>query len=113
MHQGVLASPTWSPDGTRIAFVEYRMTASAPDWTSDIYVIDSNGEHLTRVTGTPRVTEDELDWSSRNGKGRSGRATSCTRPSPTGAGSDRSRTTGVGPSARLGTGREQVDVRPR
>lgn len=66
IHKGILASPAWSPDGTRIAFVDYSWPRSAEDWTSDIYVIDSNGDHLTRVTRTPRVAEEELDWSSRN-----------------------------------------------
>jgi Tol biopolymer transport system component len=33
---------------------------------SDIYAMSRSGNNLTRLTNTRRVTEDELDWSSRN-----------------------------------------------
>ena len=42
--------PQWSPDGSRIAFVSDR------DGNSEIYVMNSDGSHLTNLTNTP---EDE------------------------------------------------------
>lgn len=61
----LIASPVWSPDGGRIAFVDYRWSNRAQKLVSDIYVIRRNGTHLTRVTRTQR-SEGQLDWSSRN-----------------------------------------------
>ncbi len=40
-------APTWSPDGTRVAFS--RWVGDAPD----IFVVDANGTHLTRLTDNP------------------------------------------------------------
>jgi dipeptidyl aminopeptidase/acylaminoacyl peptidase len=40
-------APAWSPDGTRIAFA--RWVGDAPD----LFVIDADGTHLTRLTDTP------------------------------------------------------------
>ena len=51
-----ISSPTWSPDGGRIAF----------SWRQDIYVVRTDGTHLTRLTRTPHRQEMELDWSSRH-----------------------------------------------
>ena len=47
----VLSSPAWSPDGRRIAFVEYRSNRPGK---SDIYVIRRDGTHLVRLTNTRR-----------------------------------------------------------
>jgi len=58
-HQRWLAvgsSPDWSPDGTRIAFV------SQTTGNREIYVIDSDGSHQTRLTRSPDYKEDPI-WS--------------------------------------------------
>jgi len=54
-------SVAWSPDGRHIAFVIARYGTR---WLSDIYVIRRGGGHLVRVTQTPHIWKDELDWSS-------------------------------------------------
>lgn len=46
------ASPAWSPDGAKIAFISNR------DGNHDLYVIDADGNKLTRLTNTP-----ETEWS--------------------------------------------------
>ncbi|MEX1239759.1 MAG: hypothetical protein WEB30_08580 [Cyclobacteriaceae bacterium] len=49
-------SPTWSPDGTRLAF------ESDHDGNSEIYVINIDGNGLKRLTNDPR--EDRFPaWS--------------------------------------------------
>jgi TolB protein len=57
-------SPTWSPDGRRIAFVAGG-TEGGPheDDGTDLYTIRPNGTGLTRVRATPRFFEDTPDWS--------------------------------------------------
>jgi Tol biopolymer transport system component len=62
---GLITATAWSPDGHHIAFVRYRWPRSAPDYRSDIWVMRGNGTHLRQVTDTPRISEDEVDWSSR------------------------------------------------
>ena len=49
------AGLSWSPDGTRIAF----SASQSQIYSSDIFVINSDGSHLTRLTN---ATSD-LDWS--------------------------------------------------
>lgn len=48
--------PTWSPDGTRIAFVSSR------DGPWDLYIITADGANLTRLTNTPEP-EGAPAWS--------------------------------------------------
>jgi TolB protein len=62
------ASPAWSPDGTKIAFVSNR-AESARCWTHDcvgytneLYVMDADGGDVTRLTETPHE-EQSLAWS--------------------------------------------------
>jgi TolB protein len=62
------ASPAWSADGTRIAFVSNR-AESAPCWTHDcvgytneLYVMDADGGDVTRLTETPHE-EQTPGWS--------------------------------------------------
>jgi len=52
-------NPTWSPDGTRIAF--YSDLASST-YRTDIYVVNVNGTGLTQIT-TMTGDEDGPDWS--------------------------------------------------
>lgn len=40
--------PAWSPDGTRIAFTSYRVNGEG-----DIFVLESDGSHLTQITDNP------------------------------------------------------------
>ena len=49
--------PTWSPDGSQIAFVRRKTTGSS---AGDIYVIGADGSDIQRVT---QVTTDYLDLS--------------------------------------------------
>jgi len=48
--------PTWSPDGTRIAF------ASERDGNREIYVMDADGAAQTRLTNHP-LDDDRPSWS--------------------------------------------------
>ena len=41
--------PTWSPDGTRLAF------ASNRDFNSEIYLVNANGSGLTRLTDNEAI----------------------------------------------------------
>jgi TolB protein len=50
-------SPTWSPDGGRIACTAFR------DGARDIWVMDADGNNRRRLVWTPRRFELEVDWS--------------------------------------------------
>ena len=43
------ADPSWSPDGTRIAFASSRDR----NWNYEIYVMDADGSNQTRLTDSP------------------------------------------------------------
>jgi Tol biopolymer transport system component len=64
----LLWAPVWSPSGRWIAFSWIRSYFRAGSYSraDDIYVIRTNGRHLTRITHTPGLPETGLDWSSRN-----------------------------------------------
>jgi Tol biopolymer transport system component len=51
------SEPSWSPDGTRIAFASRRDGAD-----SEIYVMDADGSHQTRLTFNP-ANDDQPAWS--------------------------------------------------
>ncbi len=52
------ASPCWSPDSTKIAFVN-----RTPDGFKDIFTINADGGDLRNITQTHRVTERYPAWS--------------------------------------------------
>ena len=56
-HPGVDDSPSWSPDGTRIAFV------SARDGGQDIHVMLADGQKAEKLTSGGLVTLDASVWS--------------------------------------------------
>ena len=53
------ASPTWSPDGERIAFVSDRSNREAHQ--NEIWVVDADGGEPVRIT-TNAVWDLEPDW---------------------------------------------------
>lgn len=54
----VFAQPTWSPDGSRIAF-----TSDRDEYGNlEIYVMNADGSNVVRVTNSPGV-DAEPDWS--------------------------------------------------
>jgi TolB protein len=55
-------SPTWSPDGRRIAFTR----RSYGD--RDIWVVNADGSNARRLARTPRRFEWEVDWSPSGGR---------------------------------------------
>jgi Tol biopolymer transport system component len=50
-------NPSWSPDGTKIAFA--RLPAGGQ---RDLYTVNSDGSGLFRVTNTPDIEENGGDW---------------------------------------------------
>jgi len=50
--------PTWSPDGTKIAY-----TSDADDVFQDIWVMDANGSNQTRLTVNTEVFDAFPEWS--------------------------------------------------
>jgi len=55
--------PTWSPDGTRIAFVRNLYQEGANEL--DLYVVRIDGSGETNITKKPELLDDAPSWSSR------------------------------------------------
>jgi Tol biopolymer transport system component len=53
---GYSSDPRWSPDGSRILFLNGR----------DLYVMDANGGNLLRLTDDPTVQVNNPDWAPDN-----------------------------------------------
>ena len=53
---GAYASPAWSPDGRKLAFVSYR------DGNSEVYVMNANGSGQRSLTRNPAFDADPA-WS--------------------------------------------------
>ena len=54
--------PTWSPDGTQIAFAGTRPGKKGHRSDADIFVMDARGSHIRRLAGTHELDADP-DWS--------------------------------------------------
>jgi Tol biopolymer transport system component len=52
--------PTWSPDGTKIAFPG---DPAASDTNADVFVVNGSGSGLRNLTGTPDLSEGTVEWS--------------------------------------------------
>jgi Tol biopolymer transport system component len=55
----ILWRPTWSPDGEQIAFC----AVAGRDWTSQIFVMDSDGSNLANISGPDHPDDCLPDWS--------------------------------------------------
>src|SRR5260370_10658836 len=56
---GTFSQPSWSPDGTRLAYV-YKGTNFA-----DIFVTDDHGQNQVRLTNSASAILDNTDWNFR------------------------------------------------
>jgi Tol biopolymer transport system component len=59
----IVGSPTWSPDGRKIAFVSLHDRKNPDDHRTDIWVMKADGSAKTNITDTLRTTEGAPAWS--------------------------------------------------
>jgi dipeptidyl aminopeptidase/acylaminoacyl peptidase len=72
--------PTWSPDGKRIAFSKEVWEQKDGNWnlkSGGIYLVDSDGANLKRLTEDPLFFAEMSDWSPDGRK-----ITFCVQPDP-------------------------------
>jgi Tol biopolymer transport system component len=55
--------PSWSPDGTKVAFVELKLDEEFATQSMDLFIMDIDGGNITQVTKTKDVTEWVPVWS--------------------------------------------------
>ena len=56
-------SASWSPDGSKIAYLNYRLLESSPLRSLNIWVMNADGSSVTPLTGDPNRVFEELAWS--------------------------------------------------
>ncbi len=62
-------APTWSPDGTRLAFLAGRLSLNSDNDTVALYVADADGSNVRKLTDCPEIyscavaTGSGLSWS--------------------------------------------------
>jgi Tol biopolymer transport system component len=56
------ADPSWSPDGSKIAFRRFVGDGSSPDSSAQLYVINADGTGLIQITEGPSIDQDPI-WS--------------------------------------------------
>ncbi len=54
--------PTWSPDGSRIAYADEYGTMA---WEADIFVMDADGTNRRRLVSKPDTFDYSVDWNPR------------------------------------------------
>jgi Tol biopolymer transport system component len=59
---GGAMEPTWSPDGSQIAFAARSREGEEEGNDTDIFVMDADGSNVRRLAGTP-ADEGQPDWS--------------------------------------------------
>ena len=59
-YRGALG-PVWSPDSKQIAYIRHRL--AEPLYSSDIFVVDVDGQNERRITDSPKIEKDLVDWS--------------------------------------------------
>ena len=60
--QGAGGQPSWSPDGTRIAFAAENIGSDDPYWARHIWVMDADGSNATQLT-RGREWDNTPSWS--------------------------------------------------
>jgi Tol biopolymer transport system component len=59
----VSPSASWSPDGNRIAYVDYRRLEGSPLLHPNVWVMNADGSGVMPLTGEPKRTFYNLTWS--------------------------------------------------
>ena len=57
-----VSQPTWSPDGTKIAYTKYIEYSFTEPGKYDLFVINQDGTGVVRLTDTREISEAGSDW---------------------------------------------------